>query len=258
MKTYSSTSGASVNTNQTLKYKKYILDPLTNRLVLNPEWTPEQEAQLKELTKPVKKHCKLKVPLIALLRSHYKKQLPVIFNGVLTPQKLLLKLKEYKQAGQFAKINSIGYLACCIVIHKIKKLYPTQGHIGAVIGITRVWENKTLKALEADKILFSLYRFLCSKLYSISSAIFDEAIRSELAEFFPWIKYDDNKAAVAEFTHSLNLTINLYKKGSLLTKNLNKTTHKSDVVEKNNVTPYKIQDLLNNLIPGLCLKMKAF
>ena len=205
MKTNFSKTSGKVNTNPIIKCKRVIQDPITGRGIPNPDWTPEQEAALRELTKPVKKPHKLKVPLIALIRSHQKKEMPVIFKSTLTPKQTIEILDGYAEKKQSAKIAELSYLSYCAVILKFKKLYPSQKHIGKVINVTRGWTNETTGALEKDNLLKTLYRFLYTNLHSLPSSLFDPSIKEQLAKHFPWIKYFENKSAVAEFTHNLNL-----------------------------------------------------
>lgn len=258
MSTYNSTNSASVNENSNLKCKRFIVDPVTGKGIPNPEWTPELEAQVIALTKPKKLPFKLTAPLEKIRKCQRKKVLPAIFKNQLTPQQALDKLDEYADAGQNAKINSIGYLTYLVVIHKFKKLFPSQEHMAKVIHISRGWENETLSAIQEDGLIDSVFRFLCTKCYSISAALLDPEFRDRFAKHFPWINYYANKAAIAEFTYNLNLNINKLVILDNLTLCKIDNDPKKEIQDKNNYSQQKNQNLLTSITSVLCAKMKAF
>jgi hypothetical protein len=258
MKTDSNINLAQVNTKPTLKCKRFIVDPITGKGIPNPNWTEEQEKQIIALTKPKKILFRLTAPLDKIRKCQRKKELPAIFKGKLTPKQALDKLDEYAEAGQNAKINSIGYLTYLVVIRKFKKLFPSQGHMAKVIHISRGWENETLSAIQEDGLIDSVFRFLCTKCYSISAALLDPEFRDRFAKHFPWIKYYANKAAVAEFTYNINLTINKLDILDNLTLCKKDNDPKREIPSKFSSEQEKTRNFLTSITSVLCSKMKAF
>ena len=253
MSNHNSTANKVVNT----KYIIQIDENGKKRAVLNPSWTSEQEAALKKVTK-VKFWNPTPLSLLKLQKANRKKELPVIFDNELTSEQVIQKLKNYKKLNHKAKIDVIGYLLYCVIIHGLKKLYPSQGHIGAVIGISRGWSNEMLAELEKDGFLKSLYRHLCSKLYSLSASLFNPTILEQLSEFFPWIKYHDNKVVVAEFTQQINLRfINKNLVDNVIVNNV-VNFQKREIPNKNNFQCQKNPNVLTSILSVLCTKMKAF
>lgn len=227
----------------------------------NPDWVEEiDRPKLKSLAPCKKIWNPTPLSILRLQKSNRNKKLPVLFDNELTPDQVIQKLKNYKLLNQKAKIDIVSYLSYCVEIHGLKILYPTQGHIGAVIGISRVWANEKLAELEEDGFLKSLYRHLCSKLYGVSSSIFSPDIIEQLSEFFPWIKYHENKAIVAEFTQQINLRFIKYNLvDNVIVNNVvnNPKKGNSDPFLQNlsNIrsnTP-DISSLLSKVMGGLCL-----
>lgn len=256
MSTHNIIKDGSVKQKQAFKCERYIVDPVTGKAVKNPEWTSEQEAKLVTITKP-KIPFRLKAPLEKIRKCQLKKEIPVICRKQLTPQQILEKLAQYAKAGQNAKINCMGYLTNLVVIHKFKKLYPTQGHIGKVINITRGWANQTLAALEEDKLLESLFRFLCSKCYAVQATVLDPEFKDQFAKYFPWIKYHENKAAVAEFTYNINLRY-IYSNlvSNVIVDNVT-NSQKREILSEISSQQEKSQTFLTSILSGLCAKLKA-
>lgn len=253
MSNHNSTANKVVNT----KYIIQIDENGNKRAVLNPSWTPEKEAALKKSTK-VRYWNPTPLSLLKLQKSNRKKELPVIFENELTSEQIIQKLKNYMKLNHKAKIDIIGYLLYCVMIHGLKKLYPSQGHIGAVIGISRGWSNEMLAELEKDGFMKSLYRHLCSKLYSLSASIFNPDILEQLSEFFPWIKYHDNKVTVAEFTQQINFRfINKNLVDNVIVNNVVNSPKKENPNKINFLTE-KNQNTLTSIMSVLCAKMKAF
>lgn len=253
MSIYSSTTNRVVNS----KYIIQIDENGVKKIVLNPSWTPELDVALKKATK-VKYWNPTPLSLLKLQKANRKKELPVIFENELTSEQIIQKLKNYMKLNHKAKIDIIGYLLYCIMIHGLKKLYPSQGHIGAVIGISRGWSNEMLAELEKDGFMKSLYRHLCSKLYSLSASIFNPDILEQLSEFFPWIKYHDNKVVVAEFTQQINFRyINNNLVDNVIVNNV-VNFQKREMPSKFSSEQEKNQNLLTSITSVLCAKMKAF
>lgn len=236
--------------------KEFLIDPQTGRAYRNPEWNEDIHRPLKKALAPCKKKWQVtETSLNRLLRANRQKKVDLLFTSKLLPEDFFNKLKELKNSkkGKSIAFRIIKYFHYAVYVLKMTSLHQTQGYIAKKLRCTREWINKKMEELCQDGLINSLYRHLCSCLYSMNHLFFDMFYRHQLNEIFGYIFYSYNRDSQEKFTQQ----ISIYYKSLFIFNSL--SIEKENLALKGEI-PSKFSSIIDNLrktmtkkMPVLCL-----
>ena len=206
--------------------------PYNNKRLWNP--TPKVLAKMKE--------------------KNYAKEKPILFQSKITPLKffsLLFKIKS-KKKGKSRMWLLIKYFHYCITFLGLKTLHQCQEHLAKVTKCTREWINEVIAELKEMGILESLYRHLCSCLYSMNNLFVDMFYRDQLEELFGGVYIRWNTYQQRKFTQDISFKYkSIIKLDSLLIMEQD-LTQKGENRSKFSSIVNKLTNSLTKRTPVLC------
>lgn len=250
-----------------IQNKRWILDPITNKAIANPDWTAKDEANFKALLKTPWVSSEKK--LLRLQKANHKKKVELLFSSKLPPQEFLDYLEQLKSKTYYnkrlrkqvhtVKFYIIKFFHYAVYVLKMTSLHQTQRYIAKQLKkflgreITREWVNKKIAELCSEGIFTKLYRHLCSCLYSMNHLFFDMFYASQLNSIFGYIFYSYNTCQQRLFTQQVST---LYKNINYLAslfKKEEKLAPKRENTSKLDLLRTKTHENTLAGSPGFCL-----